>query len=189
MNQSTRIRMYLEYKNHPLNKEYEKEKARIKKKKIPISGYIKIMIGIIPYIMIFVYGYMFFACDLNALFGLGDWVGMFLMIILGGVNLLVCLGVFYLFCEYGVGAKETDEFNKLKEKYEAKGLVEVDCPFSTKCGEYDEKQDCYVCSVNRQPLSLSEKNWCENNCRYCARFIRAMGFDPESSIYEIKKWD
>lgn len=189
MKQSDRMRLYLEYYNHPLKKEYLKEKSKIKSRRLPTNSKIVIAICTIPFILIFVIGYLFFK-DVNFIYGLGSIGHTLLYIAVGIGNLVLCFYAACLSIEYGFSkSEETDEFEKLRKKYEEKGLWEVDDPFTEKCSEFDDYMDCFVCSATREPLSNQEIRWCETpgNCRKCARFLTAMGFDVKNRE-DIEKW-
>lgn len=191
MKQSERIKWYLSYNNHPLKNEYLKEKSKIKYRRI--SGFQKLIIALctIPFILIFVIGYLFFESVyiINGLGGLGHTL---LYIAAGIGNLILCLYIFFAAFEYGLGWEKTDEFEKLQKKYREKGLLEVDDPFLSECSEYDNMLEERVCSVTREPLSNREIEWCQTrgNCRKCARFVNAMGIDVNdwSKYHEIEKW-
>ncbi len=188
MKQSTRIRMYKEYHDHPLRKEYEANKRKVKKYKKSASDILGICVCIIPFILIFVFGYLFFGNVTIVKYSiLFNW---FLIIALGIGNIFLCMGSLWVFMEGTFKGCETKDFEALKEKYEQKGLTEVDDPYNAKCGEYDDYDEYFVCSANMQPLNNQERVWCSTagNCKHCARFIRAMGFDPELHRNEIQKW-
>ncbi|MGN0548214.1 MAG: hypothetical protein ACI4IM_01305 [Acutalibacteraceae bacterium] len=188
MDQSTRIKYYIKYNNHPLKNEYEKEKKKIKVRRLPLSRKIIIAASFIPIIMFFVIGYWFFN-DIHIVDNLSCFGHTVLYILWGIGNIFSELLPLMFFTLYGAKWIYTDDFKKLKEKYEEKDLIEVDSPFLSSCGEFDCDLDHFVCSVNREPLSLRERKWCSTpgNCRKCARFLTAMGFDTE--LYDnLEKW-
>ena len=189
MKQSTRIRMYKEYRNHPLRKEYEANKRKVKKHNKSTFDILGICACMIPIILFFVYGYLFFSGYKIAKADT-EWNNAVYIIILGLINVFICLKVITLLTDGTFSGNQTEEYKKVVDKYEQMGLIEVDDPFNAKCGEYDDDDEYFVCSANMQPLNNQERVWCSTagNCKHCARFIRAMGFDPEYSTYEIQKW-
>lgn len=191
MKQSERMRWYLAYQNHPLKNEYLKEKKKIKRRRLPKENKFIIALCTIPFIMIFVIGYLFFG--VVELFSDIGWFGhVFIYFAVGIGNLYLCLKILLAASDYGIGWEKTDEFEKLQEKYKEKGLLEVEDPFSSACSEYDYMLGRTVCSVTREPLSSQEQAWCKipRNCGKCARFIRAMGKDPQewNEYFNIEKW-
>ncbi|MBQ3127463.1 MAG: hypothetical protein IJC13_00330 [Clostridia bacterium] len=198
MKQSTRIRMYREYCNHPLKKEYENKKSVIIKKNKSIDYYLGRGAIAFFWIMIPGFGVIFAACCSHegAIIkgnGLAD-LGLFLLIILlGVVNLIAALYAPFSILEKINEAQEIvnrKEIDKLKEEYAQKGLYEVHDPAKESCSEYDDDIETIVCSATREYLTLPEINWCEvkGNCIHCARFWRSMGIDdPDLLPYEITK--
>ncbi len=191
MKQSERMRWYLAYQNHPLKNEYLKEKKKIKRRRLPKENKFIFALCTIPFIMIFVIGYLFFG-DVRLFGSIGQFGHWLIYIAVGIGNLLLCLLILYCALEYGIGWEKTDEFEKLQEKYREKGLLEVDSPFYAKCSEYDDRLDCKVCSATHEPLSYREYIWCEKpgNCKKCAKFINYMKLDLDywSKYNEIEKW-
>ena len=191
MKQSERMRWYLAYQNHPLKKENLQEKSKIKYRKLPAYSKFIIALCTIPFILIFVIGYLFFG-DVYLFDSIGGFGHLFIYIAVGIGNLFLCLYIFLAALEYGIGWKKTDEFEKLQEKYKEKGLLEVEDPFRSVCSEYDDMLEETVCSVTHESLSFPERVWCKTpgNCRKCARFINSMGYDVNdwSKHNEIEKW-
>lgn len=191
MKQSERMKWYLSYQNHPLKKEYLKEKSKIKSRRLPTENKFIVALCTIPFILIFVIGYLFFG-EVHLFSNIGGFGHGLIYIAVGIGNIFLCLFIFYCAMQYGIGWKKTDEFEKLQEKYKEMGLLEVDSPFYAKCSEYDDHMDCKVCSATHAPLNYQEYIWCEipGNCRKCARFINSMGLDLDywSENHEIEKW-
>lgn len=181
MKQSERMRLYLEFNNHPLKTEYLSKKRGMKHRKLIDKWYIALKA--VPFILILVFGYLFFSTD--------DWNEMCCYTIVGLINLYICFKV--LNSDFSQHWEETEDYQKLKDEYEAKGLYEVDDPFREECGEYND-DGMFVCSATQQPLTFEEKQWCQTkgNCENCARFLRCMGFDiddwSEEMRSEIQKW-
>lgn len=193
MKQSDRMRWYQEYQNHPFKNEYLKEKSKIKSRRLPAYDRFIIALCTIPFILIFVIGYLFFK-DVYFIDGLGSIGHTLLYIAVGIGNIVLCLYILSQALEYGIGWEKTDEFEKLQDKYKEKGLLEVDDPFKAECSEYDDISECTVCSATREPLlSIQEIRWCKTsgNCKKCAKFISAMGYDPkrwDEQFHCIEKW-
>lgn len=178
-NQSTRLRMVKAYYAHPLRKEYEAEKERLYNKNP--KRFIPTLVMLFPWIMIIVYGIIFF-----------NIFDSFIVVVLGIINLFVCL------CSIGWGDSLKKEFekntagvDKLKAKYQQKGLYEVTESelLSSKCGEYDYNSEEFVCSATGERLSYMDYNWCQTpgNCKYCRRFVTAYVGDTKYWSFEIKR--
>lgn len=192
MKQSERIRHYLDFQQNPLKNEYLGKKSLIKKTSLdPLEKFI-VAVSFIPVVLFFVIGYLFFKPV--HIFSNDGWSNSVMLIFWGVINIIVCLYAFaHGVLEIIEGAGETDEYKKLRDEYSAKGLVEVDDPFKAKCSEYDDYMECTVCSATREPLNYREYKWCEvpGNCSKCARFLRAMGKDPQQwneYFHNIEKW-
>lgn len=192
MKQSERIRHYLDFQQNPLKNEYLGKKSSIKGTSLTLLEKVIVAVSFIPIILFFVIGYLFF----KPVYIFSDDIieNSVALIICGIINAIICLyALWYGIIEMIQGADETDEYKKLRDEYSAKGLVEVDDPFKAKCSEYDDYMECTVCSATREPLNYRECKWCEvpGNCSKCARFLRAMGKDPQQwneYFHNIEKW-
>lgn len=191
MKQSERIRLSKAYREQPLREQYEAEK-----REISITSpllYVYYFVKSIPIILFFVYGFLFF-------YGLylDDYLddrGMSYMIVsfvLGVVNALFVGPFIILWADDQKDNLKKDEpcCEKLKEKYEKLGLVEVSYPLRESCGEYDDDGDL-ICSVTGELLDYREFSWCQvkGNCEHCSKMVKAYWGDDALSWWtkEIQK--
>lgn len=188
MKQSDRIRNCIEYHNHPLRKEYELKKSKLKKKPLPFYM-------VFPWVMVVIYLLAFIGCvilndesdsDIFVIIG-------FIIIGIGIVNLFIAFHTFMDAMELSSRDRETDALKKLRKEYEAKGLYEMTEQqlFKHECCEYDDYRELYVCCATKQPLSYRDVAFCERpgNCKYCRAFVTAyLGPDgPKYWSYEFKR--
>lgn len=186
MKQSERMRLFLQYRNHPLRKEYEEKKKQILSKHKCFQYYLITIIQVLSCVMI--PGWLVVLCVLDFEFSFP--------IILGIIN-LVCAFFSLLYGgenkEWYQEQRNEKELIELKTNFKEKGCVEAEDPYTKECGEYNN-YDVFVCSATQQPLTFEEKQWCQTkgNCKNCARFLRCMGFDiddwSEEMRSEIQKW-
>lgn len=198
MEQSDRIKYYLEYqKNSPLKQEFLKEKSKTTKKRITIWGILHITLLILTIIVFFVCGHFFF----NAPGLPKDAVYQETKIysfLAGVINLIIQKKLFVALLDDGLDIEYTNEneYDELKKKYLEKGLFVVeDTPYDHACGDWDDFDEHWVCSVTKEWQSAEETYWCrqKGNCRKCARLHRALGDSEDHIEYlreqgRIEKW-
>lgn len=166
MNQSDRIRMYKDYCNHPLKKEYEEKEEKICKNK-PKSVKLIYAGNLFFLIMFFVYGRLaseyIIEHPVVFLLGVGNIIS----------GLLYCGFQRQWAHELTVKHKKK-ELDALDKEYLEKGLIKVteDELYKAPCGELDSDYGM-ICSVTKLRLSIADYCWCQRpgNCRRCQTFI------------------
>lgn len=177
MKQSDRIRYCREYQEHPLKKEYETKKAKLKKKPLPFST-------VFPLVMVVIYLIAFIGCVCL------DSEAGFIIAGIGIINLFIALRAL---SKIDPRSRETENHIKLRKEYEEKGLFEITEQelFEHECCEYDDYREIYICCATKQPLSYRDVVFCKQpgNCRYCRAFVTAyLGPDgPKYWSYEFKR--
>ncbi|MGN0519218.1 MAG: hypothetical protein ACI4LB_00610 [Candidatus Fimenecus sp.] len=199
MKQSERIQMCKAYQTHPLRKEFEREEQEIKVKD-PMK-YFYNFIAIIPFILIFVFGYIVFSDQaFNAImdfFHIRNWLAHLfwelVIIALGIANLFACVIAVMWSVEGKTDLKtNSKEYEALKNRYQEKGLyvMKEQELLSSKCGEEDMYGNL-VCSATGEHLNYMEFSWCQQagNCKHCQKFAEA--YLGENALqywhYEFKK--
>lgn len=194
MTQKDRIQYYCNYIKHPLRKEYESKKHKIKKKKkYDYYDIFKLVFLHIPFVFFVLYGIWFFDSQIE-LVGEGISDDLF-CIICGLINLGICYFALIKLMDDDFG-KESDERQKLIDEYLEKDLYEVKRSdfFKCKCGEYEYVpkygDECYTCSVDSHILSYEERSWCaqQGKCMHCSIFAKKiLSANGVDNVYGISR--
>ena len=190
--QLDRIRMYNEYCNHPLRKEYEKKVEKIKN----ANG--KNFVYYIIFILIFIVWIPFFAVLLGAVAAIigiekyyfTDWA---LTIFFGLILLIIACALSSTLSDvkYNVQQKNNkNELEQLKEQYSKKGLYvfTYNDLVDTVC--LDENDDSEpICGVTGAYIGYGQKYYFCNksgNCRKCKTFMTALYGNDWDGEYEME---
>lgn len=142
MKQSERLKYYIRYSKNPNKKQYETEKRSIiSHTHYPFSA-VLVILGLIPYPMVIVYGKIFFSNEplFNTKGIIGAIFEIVLVVGLGSLNLVLCaLSPIFVIetIEKKKKLKTSDKLASLKEKYNIIYDLEECDPFRYSCGELD----------------------------------------------------
>lgn len=178
MNQSDRIRYIKEFNNHPLKKEYLKEKA-----KVTGEFYLVNQLEDVFVVLKYIYGFLFVLLFILYLFLTNDYTRtilhiMLIISILGIINLVLPL-LLLIFVDIPLNFIKKKihkgDLEKLKSEYMEKGLIEIDSSelYKHECCERDENFGI-VCCITKKPISLKEYNYfCSipGKCKHCRTFV------------------
>jgi len=202
MKQSDRIQYIKEYNNHPLKGEYERKRSSVLSNK-PFSVYL-INLGYLFFLGMFIlYGWMFFSDSkilsdiLKSTIGYEGFFGDLLLLLALGIGNII-LGLIYMVNSAAWKKEHIEIYNKkaldaLNSEYSKKRLYHMteEELYKHECCEYDDWNECWVCSATKEHLPYSEIEWCSRagNCRYCKRFVQSyLGNSAvEYWYYEFKK--
>lgn len=186
--QLNRIKWTKEYMSHPLRKEYEAEKRKLKKACSPIKRllYLLLLIPGAPFVLLLI-ALLDFGTAMNAAGPLG-------YIFVLGIEIAILYGIIRLYGwikeEIDDGKPDPAEYKKLREKYHERGLYEHTKKelFDSRCAELDD-YDNWVCGITGELLSADEINWCysKGNCKYCSKFVNAYAGTTQGWIYPLEK--
>lgn len=180
MDKSKKIDLYVNYMTHPLREQYESKRKKILEKKPPIVK-ISYLIQPVAFILIFVYGYIFFE-KLESIEIGGFLIGILFLLFfigLGIINLIFAIAGFMILDKWRI--KKCENYNKkqlkeLDESYKKKGLklYTIDELYSGSCCEFlDYPYERFVCSVTKDDLSYTKVMECDksNSCSKCEIFL------------------
>lgn len=176
---SKRIQMYKAYEDHPLLRQYLKEKEKLKKDlAVQYQKEIKECKKrnrwkFIPFLLILVYLGLFVLAD--GMYTLNIIV--VIIVLLGILNLIMCGVAIFSDDANDEIIKDSKEYKEFTERYENLGLVEVTEYNLTvgDCVEYDNVKCGYVCGATGCPLTYEQIRACRSMSRNdCSKFYGAV---------------
>ncbi len=190
--QLDRIRMYNEYRNHPLREEYEKDVQKIRNNNGKNFFYYMISVLMfivwIPFILVLLGA-------IAAIIGIEkyDFTDWALTIFFGLILLIVAaaIGTALSDVKYNIQQKNNrNDFAQLKEQYYSKGLYvfTYDDLVDTVCMDEDAYGNT-VCGINGSYIGSDKKYFfCKKsgNCRKCKTFMTALYGDDYDGEYEME---